>query len=440
MLIHIEPKPLDIPGELLERIAEYVGTKELKSLKTIRLICKAFDAAVMDRFADAFIKRQHHWHVFDETRWMLLHKILKDSPRLANRLERLAFTIDSLEHKQWRVLEYATLEEEFKEEDPIELRLHRLCTDKLNCTIAPSECAATKMEWARAPNIALVNEVLQALAFQYPKIAVGLSLTQPDLSSSYNNTPQHREVLLAVVSSDIRIISLVIHNPLQPVAQDVFTHTSSRLLQRLPLIQEFRFADFSADGDDGITNFSVDWDEKIQYTEYPSFVRDALTSAECMRTLTLRPGPMTGAHLGISKIWRPRVIPDELLFANSLSNLSSLSLESLMVSSKSLQRALSRCISNLKSFTLLDVILLEADAGWFDVFLVLSQLPYLDTLFCLDLGERPEATKERDIATLRGPIPPVPDCIDCSGRSDVRKALHEHMEEWKSSDKYACDR
>ncbi|KAM0715552.1 hypothetical protein Q7P37_009050 [Cladosporium fusiforme] len=291
-----------------------------------------------------------------------------------------------------------------------------------------------------APNLTLVNKVLQSLASQCPNISIRLNLTQPDLSSSYNSTPQHQEILLALVTSDIRITSLEVHYPFQAVAHDSLTKSDSTLLQRLPSIQEFRFADMSADGDDGITNFCADWDERTLYNEYPSMVQDTLKSAECLRTLTLRPGPMTGIHLGISKIWRPRVIPDELLFANSLSNITNLGLEALMISNKSLQEALSRCAPNLQTLTLLDVILLEADAGWYDVILLLSRMPKLGTLFCIDLGERPEATRERDLATFRGPIPPVPECIDCESRSDVKKVLHEHMEEWKSSDKFACDR
>jgi hypothetical protein len=85
---------LTLPPELLDHITGYLNDEVLP---TLRLVSKPFQAAIFDRFCEAYVAHLGCW-IISRNRWERLYNLLSaSSTPLSNKMRTITFTLDELE-------------------------------------------------------------------------------------------------------------------------------------------------------------------------------------------------------------------------------------------------------------------------------------------------------------------------------------------------------
>ena len=319
---------LDLPAELVGRITSFVNTE---ALIPVRLTCKALEAITFDRFAAENFGHIYCW-VATTDDFKRLGEIVRQSPRLSSRIRQLTLSTDPLRELPRSSIAYARRESE--DED----RALTHAIQHLNGVDNPS--------YVDVINVLHTLKAMQRLT-QDIFIAVDLYAVQAWLLRSGNDySPLHTYKYLPqqMILFSLAISRLQIHS--LRVDQDTFS--------RCGVLQAVTGADLLAP-----MSTLTTLDIGRVYRENLAIHVDLLRGTLRLQNLGFNADP-DDQVIPSMRIYLVRLEP-ELLLANHLSCLVSLTSTRVVLDARSLVMARTRCRNTLTYMVLRHVSLSTND-------------------------------------------------------------------------------
>lgn len=362
---------LNLPTEILDRITGYLNDEVLP---TLRLTCKTLQAAIFDRFCDAYIAHLGCW-VISKDRWERLHNLLTTSSKtVSGKVQTITFTMDELEFRTARNFvsvagfPYNRTNWEYGDRD---IRMEQYYNVDHNIA---TEAAA--IEHRGAADLAVMLRVLEQARLRGCLIrlelapANPLARKKPPLHSRAQEVQVHLQRAIAQAKPQIDTISLdrVRHRCLE----ETLVGLEDEVRGPFASLREFT-----------LTPIMGDWHRWHRVKDL-EIARAILTSARHLRKLYLHVATcLVGnkAH-GLVLRWAPY-----LLLANGLGELESLTLLWVPLLLDDLLEILRRCSRTLTHLILrLDPKANRGESWW----KLWEQLASMESLDCLQL-ERPQS-------------------------------------------------
>lgn len=351
-----EARLLSLPMELLTRITDEL---EEESLSTLRLTCKTLEIATFDRFAATFTYR--HCCIYYETRWTSLKSFLRGSSiRLLRAMHHLTFTTMPLEGYDFDEVQLAP-GHQFTRIRDAQIQFDAEEADHQH----PYESLGNDNQ----PVAALVHSVFLDIARYAPHLSVELDF-RDNLHFRLQGIMTHKDVLLAAVSTCCLISDLTLTRQITVDFEEIATHLGERMTYCTSNIRSISFT---------TTNDRTLPDEaEFDIAELASILR-VLRNAKTLTELFLRPAD----YMRFNDPW---AVTEKLLYANDLSTIDKLHLQTIAMTANQMCKVLTRCQTNLQDLCISSVLMAGPAENWKDVFRLLTTFEELQKVVFSDLS------------------------------------------------------
>lgn len=350
-----------LPVELFEQIISYLDDKVLPKL---RLTCKGIHAAVNNLFCDIYVTHLGCW-ILNTSRWERIHNLITASTSLARRIQTVTFTVDGLELRN-------------QEDDPNYRRViahplnqsHGLLSGNIMRFVASEEDADLQQQGVA--DFALMVRVLQCLKAQGCLLRLNLSPGNPLESRRVQVNPRtravHSEFQRAIADTRAPIETISIDRLRHRDLEDALQGREDELLESFATIRDIAMTPVQRDGFNTRKSKRRRWD----------VIRAMFAGAQRLRRIHLH---TTVEYRVRGDRTRAQQWTADLLLANRLEKLQSLTLIGVSIRMIDLIEVLRRSSSSLEYLELDDVTIGDgSEQAWVGVFDQLAASERLCTL------------------------------------------------------------
>lgn len=321
-----------LPTELLEQITGYLNDEVLT---TLRLTCKALNAAIFNRFCEAYVTHLGCW-IFSKDRWERLHNLLSlGSTPLTDRIQTITFTMDELEllaeptfdsvtgynHPHLWATEYRN--------NPRELHMEQY--NHVNDNISIEADAVNQ----RGPaDSALMLRVLHQAKLHGCFIRLECSPANPAANKmpplNSHAKEVHRDLQRAIAQVNPLVESISIDRTRHKDLVEALADCEDEAFESFASLREFTMTPMKRD------SRNVHKDKKLKY----DVIQKVFARAHSLRKVYLHVPSHFGyaRNYGRAQVWTP-----DLLLSNRLGSLEHLTLMYVPLSQNSLIEILRRC-------------------------------------------------------------------------------------------------
>lgn len=325
---------LALPTELLDQITGYLNDEVLT---TLRLTCKVLNAAVFDRFSEAYVAHLGCW-IFSKDRWERLHNLLSlGSTPLADRIRTITFTMDELELPTNRtfdsVIGYANWAMLFDLEEyrgkPRNLHREQYKYVKENIRIE-----ADAVDQRGPADSALMLRVLHQVKLHGCFIRLDLAPANPAANKmpplNSHAKEVHRDLQRAIAQVNPLVESLSIDRTRHKDLVAALADCEDEAFESFASLREFTMTPLKKD------SHNIHRDKKLKY----DVIQKVFARAHSLRKVYLHVPSHFGyaRNYGRAQVWTP-----DLLLSNKLGSLEHLTLMYVPLSRNSLIEILRRC-------------------------------------------------------------------------------------------------